>query len=129
MTKKRYTILAKRKNTNKPWSEWTTVDNYHRAEHHASRVEKLGFLVQIKNDPQVEELWAILGGGNQAIEQTDAILDAGFCKCEAVAREIILEIDLLICCHANGDIDSRTLYVLFDELKKKYFAGEQTNET
>ena len=129
MTKKRYTILAKRKNSHRAWSEWTTVDNYRRAEHHARRVEALGYSAQIEIDPQVKELWAILGGGNQAIEQTDAILDAGFCKHEAVAREIILEIDQLICCHANGDIDSRTLYVLFDELKKKYFAGEQTNET
>lgn len=37
-----------------------------------------------------------------------------------VAREIILEIDELICCHANGDIDDKRLYILFDELKKKY---------
>ena len=36
------------------------------------------------------------------------------------AREIILEIDTLICCHANGDIDDKNLYILFDELKKKY---------
>ena len=37
-----------------------------------------------------------------------------------VAREIILEVDALICCHANGDINDRRLYLLFDELKKKY---------
>ena len=37
-----------------------------------------------------------------------------------VARQIILEIDELICCHANGDIDDKRLYILFDELKKKY---------
>ena len=37
-----------------------------------------------------------------------------------IAREIILEIDTLICCHANGDIDDKRLYRLFDELKKKY---------
>ena len=41
-----------------------------------------------------------------------------------VAREIILEIDTLICCHANGDIDDKRLYILFDELKKKYTEGE-----
>ena len=41
-----------------------------------------------------------------------------------VAREIILEIDTLICCHANGDIDDKNLYMLFDELKKKYIGGE-----
>ena len=41
-----------------------------------------------------------------------------------VAREIILEIDTLICCHANGDIDDKRLYVLFDELKKKYIGGD-----
>lgn len=41
-----------------------------------------------------------------------------------VAREIILEIDTLICCHANGDIDDKRLYILFDELKKKYIGGD-----
>ena len=40
-----------------------------------------------------------------------------------VAREIILEIDLLICCHANGDINDRRLYSCFDDLKKKYVGG------
>ena len=40
------------------------------------------------------------------------------------AREIILEIDTLICCHANGDIDDKRLYILFDELKKKYTEGK-----
>jgi hypothetical protein len=45
-----------------------------------------------------------------------------------VAREIILEIDTLICCHANGDIDDKRLYILFDQLKKKYIGGEQNNE-
>ena len=40
-----------------------------------------------------------------------------------VAREIVLEIDTLICCHANGDIDDKRLYILFDELKKKYTEG------
>lgn len=43
---------------------------------------------------------------------------------EEVAREIILEIDTLICCHANGDIDDKRLYILFDELKKKYVEDE-----
>ena len=37
-----------------------------------------------------------------------------------LAREIILEVDALICCHANGDIDDKRLYLFFDELKKKY---------
>lgn len=127
MTPKRYLIQAKRKNTKQPWSEWTSVDNYRRAEHHAKRVEELGYSTRIEIDPQVKELWAILNGSNQAIEQTDAILDANFRKYEVVAREIILEIDLLLCCHANGDIDDKTLYILFDEFKKKYTA-EETNE-
>ena len=42
-----------------------------------------------------------------------------------IAREIMLEIDTLICCHANGDIDDKRLYMLFDELKKKYIGGER----
>ena len=41
-----------------------------------------------------------------------------------VAREIILDVDTLICCHANGDIDDKNLYILFDELKKKYTEGD-----
>ena len=45
-------------------------------------------------------------------------------KQSEVAREIIFEIDTLICCHANGDIDDKNLYILFDELKKKYTVGK-----
>ena len=41
-----------------------------------------------------------------------------------VAREIIFEIDTLICCHANGDIDDKRLYILFDELKKKHLGDK-----
>ena len=40
-------------------------------------------------------------------------------KKSEVAKEIILEIDTLICCHANGDIDDKRLYLLFDEIKKE----------
>lgn len=127
MTPRRYSVQAKRKNTNQEWTEWTSVDNYERAEYHAKKCEDAGYAARIIVDPQVEELWRILGGSNPAVEQTDVILDAGFRKYEVVAREVILEIDQLICCHANGDIDSRTLYTLFDEFKKKYLA-EETNE-
>ena len=52
------------------------------------------------------------------------LYNAGYRKQSEVAREIILEIDTLICCHANGDIDDKNLYMLFDELKKKYIGGE-----
>ena len=44
-----------------------------------------------------------------------------------LAREIFEEIDTLLCCHASGDIDDKRLYVMFDELKKKY--TEANHET
>ena len=60
-------------------------------------------------------------------DATETAYRNGYEKAKAeVAREIILEIDTLICCHANGDIDDKRLYILFDELKKKYTEG--TNE-
>lgn len=38
---------------------------------------------------------------------------------EAV-REIIIDVDALMCCHAKGDIDDKWLYAMFEELKKKH---------
>ena len=46
---KQYTVQAKRKNTNKKekWSEWTTVDDYEAARHHAKRAEEAGYDAKI----------------------------------------------------------------------------------
>lgn len=118
-SRKRYTVLAKRKNTDEPWSDWTDTDNYQRAVHHACRAEEAGYCAKIiVREKQIEELLSILGMYEH--EKADAVLDAGFCKQNDVVREIILKIDELICCHANGDIDNERLYMVFDKLKKKY---------
>ena len=37
---------------------------------------------------------------------------------------MMIEIDLLLCSHANGDIDDKSLYAAFDKLKKKYTEPE-----
>ena len=118
---KRYCVKAKRKNTNEKWTEWTNVDNYSDAVRHACKVEEIGYAAKIVvKDKAVEELWAILGGSNRGVEQTDAILDAGFRKQSDVIREIVSEVDNMMSCHANGDIDDKRLYLLFEKLKKKY---------
>ena len=62
---------------------------------------------------------------DDAMSFIDVFPEADVAPRAEVAREIILEIDELICCHANGDIDDKRLYILFDELKKKYTEGEK----
>ncbi len=44
---KRYSVQAKRKNTNEKWTDWTLVDDYDAAVKHAARVEALGYDAQI----------------------------------------------------------------------------------
>lgn len=44
---KRYSIQAKRKNTNEAWTDWTNVDDYDAAVKHAARIEALGYDAQI----------------------------------------------------------------------------------
>ena len=125
---KRYIVQAKRKNSNEKWSEWTNINNYREAVRHARHVDELGFDAKIVvKDKAVEELWAILGGSNQAVEQTDAILNAGFRKWSEVMREIMSDVDELICDHATGDICDKELYLRFKKLKKKYNYSEENN--
>ena len=121
--RKRYTVLAKRRDAHGRWTDWTDTNNYQQAVNHACRVEELGYSANIVvNENQIEKLWDILG--KNEYEKADAIFDAGFRKQGIVAREIILQIDLMMCCHANGDIDDNTLYRLFDKLKMKYLEGD-----
>lgn len=118
----RYTVQAKRKNKREHWTDWTDVDNYERAVYHACKVEEAGYLAKILvREKQVEELWEILG--KEEHQKADAILDAGFRNQDNVIRELILKIDQMICCHANGDIDDKRLYQLFDKLKKRHLGG------
>lgn len=44
---KRYSVQAKRKNTNEAWTDWTIVDDYDAAVKHAARIEALGYDAQI----------------------------------------------------------------------------------
>jgi hypothetical protein len=118
METKRYNIRAKRKDKDEPWTEWTCVDNYQDAIKHMVKIEELGFKSKIIPSDEVRALWEILGG--HETEKTDAILDAGFRKQDDAVRDIILEIDELLCCHANGSVSDERLYRVFDKLKKKY---------
>lgn len=42
----RYKVLARR-NKKEPWTSWTVVDDYSRAEQHAVHVEELGYTPKI----------------------------------------------------------------------------------
>lgn len=118
----RYTVKAKRKDSDEPWTDWTDVNSYRDALKHSCRVEEAGYLAKIVvREKQVEELWKILGENN--FDEADAVFDAGFRNQNDAIREIILKIDQMICCHANGDIDNKRLYKLFDKLKKKHIGG------
>ena len=118
---KRYCVRAKRRNTKEKWSEWTNVDNYRDAVRHACHVEELGYAAKIvTRDKVVDELRSIFGNSFESADYTDALLDAGFCKRSDVVKEIMSELDNLIGCHANGDIDDKRLYQLFKKIKKKY---------
>ena len=122
---KRYSIQAKRKNTKERWSEWTNVNDYEDAVRHARHVEELGYAAKIVvKDKTVEELRSIIGNSYEPAYAADALLDEGFRKESEVIREIMSEVDTLIGCHANGDIDDRNLYLLFEKLKKKYNYSE-----
>lgn len=126
---KRYTVQAKRRNTHEPWSEWTNIDNYRDAVNHACHVEELGYAAKIVvKDEAVEELRSILGGNSfQSAEYADAILDAGFRKESEVIKEVMSEVNTLINCHANGDIDDKNLYIFFEKIKKRYNYSEDND--
>ena len=120
---KRYDVQAKRRGTDEKWTEWTKVDNYQKAVNHACHAEEVGYLAKVVvQEKQIEELWDILG--KNEYEKADAVFDAGFRKRSIVERDLILKIDQMICCHANGDIDDKRLYLLFDKLKKEYLGEE-----
>ena len=70
----------------------------------------------------------LVGTGYQsgALRAIEFIPTADVAPRAEVAREIILEVDALICCHANGDIDDKRLYTMFDELKNKYTEDKNT---
>lgn len=44
---KKYRIMAKRKNSDEPWTDWTMVNDYTKAVAHAKHVEELGYLSKI----------------------------------------------------------------------------------
>ena len=118
---KRYSVQAKRKDTNEKWTEWTSVDNYLEAVRHACHVEEVGYAANIVvKDKAVEELRNIFGNSFESADYADAVLDAGFRKESEVIREVMSDMDKLIDCHSTGDIDDRNLYLLFEKLKKKY---------
>lgn len=93
----RYAVKAKRRGTNEPWSAWTDVDNYYRAMHHTVKCESVGYDAEmVIKEPAVEELWKLLSEEGDIKEKTDAILDAGFRKESAVAKEIFARINELL---------------------------------
>ena len=119
--RKRYTVQAKRRDSNEKWSDWTDTNSYQRAVHHACCVEEAGYLAKIVvREKQVEELWGILGKNEH--EKADAILDAGFRKQSEVTREIFEEIEMYMMDFVDV---SHTAYKTIDidtfaKLKKKY---------
>lgn len=93
MERKRYRIVARRKDTNEAWTEWAEADSYKKAEEHARYCESVGYTSRIAIDEAVGELWRILGGENDdTADKTDEILDAGFCKESDVVRRLFKRI-------------------------------------
>ena len=92
---KRYCIKAKRKDTKEPWSVWTEVDTYRKAEEHAEHVQEVGYSSKITfNEKGVKELWGILAraGVINVTEQADVIFDAGFRLKSVVTKQVVNEI-------------------------------------
>ena len=87
---KRYAVMARRKNFKQPWSDWMESNNWNRAIEIACHVEELGYssIIEI-TEPGINELWEILDTTCVAKEMTDAILDLGFRKQDAVINEFI----------------------------------------
>ena len=44
---KRYSVQAKRKNTNEKWTDWAAADDYESAVRHANRAKELGYSSRI----------------------------------------------------------------------------------
>jgi hypothetical protein len=44
---KRYNVQAKRKDTDEPWTDWTSVNDYQDALKHARYAKKVGYLSRI----------------------------------------------------------------------------------
>lgn len=91
---KRYAVKAKRKKFKQPWSDWTESNNWNRTTEIARHIEELGYssVIEIK-EPGVTELWEILDATCVAKEMTDAILDLGFRKQDAVINEFISRLE------------------------------------
>ena len=54
--RKKYTVQAKRKNTDEPWTDWTDTNDYQQAVAHARRVEEAGYLANIfVREKQIKE--------------------------------------------------------------------------
>ena len=90
---------------------------------------------QISEDEQFSELvMLITEGARSAVEDADAVLNAGYRKASYVACEIFEEIERLLelnVCHGDvftGRYFSEEIEADIAELKKKYI-GEDTNGT
>ena len=91
---KRYSIMAKRRDTNEEWTDWTEADTYEKAEEHARYCESVGYAAKVQADDALVELWGILGGKSYENAKTaDAIYDAGFRKESAVVAKMAKRID------------------------------------
>lgn len=73
---KRYRIKAKRKNTDEPYTDWTSVNDYKSAMKHVAHVREVGYDSKLCPCEDVKKLWYFLGEKETAL--TDEILDAGF---------------------------------------------------
>ena len=124
----RYSIQAKRKNTDEEWSAWTESDNYRRAEHHAAYVEEVGYSSKIVAEKGIRKLWKILGDSPEAKDTADAIYDAGFRLKYKVAKKIFEDIERF---KVNIDKDSEPEYILKKSdliaLKNIYIKGAKND--
>lgn len=92
--RKRYRIMAKRRDTNEEWTDWADADTYKKAEEHARYCESVGYAAMVQANDALVELWSILGGKSpDNTKKADEIYDADFRKASVVAAKIAKHID------------------------------------
>ena len=83
----RYEIMAKRHNTNEPWTSWTIANNYEEAAEHAKYVEDSGYIAKIKANEEVEKMRRVFSENSYHIDNIiDKLFDVGFRDSSVVAK-------------------------------------------
>lgn len=124
----RYNIVAKRRNRDEEFTEWTCADNWDKALYHKGYAEKVGYDAKIEVHSEVKKLWDVLGETNlskdEIISLTDKILDADFRKAstvkESTARKVFYEVKKVIIEGSEIGGEECTVLKAINELEVKF---------